>query len=87
MKSVIPLAMAAIFFSSEPLSETGYWLGYVMVDLILHGLTRPVRSANQELQNEKFLSAEGFEPGTMQMKSTMIYSKLWLPSPVVYHCP
>ena len=36
-----------------------------------HGLTRPVRSANQDLQNETFLSAVGFQPGTFRLRSEL----------------
>ena len=35
----------------------------------LHGLTWPVGSANRKLQNEKFLTTVGFEPGTFLLRS------------------
>ena len=55
------------YFSSEPLSKTG--LGAYHDWFHLHGITRPVRSANQQLQNEKFLPTAGFEPGTFHLRS------------------
>ena len=67
MKSYIQLEMAAIFSSSEPLSKTGY-LGVCRDLLHLHWLTRPVRCANRELQNEIFLPTVGFELGTFRLR-------------------
>ena len=49
------------FFVSQSLSKTGFWLGVCHGWFHLHGLTRPVRSANRDLQNEKFLPTVGFE--------------------------
>ena len=37
--------------------------------LHLYGLTRPVKSANRELQNEKFMPKVGFEPVTFRIRS------------------
>ena len=67
MKSYIQLEMAAIFFSSEPLSKTGYDLEVCHGWLHLHGLTRPVM--NWELQNETFLLTVGFEPWIFRLRS------------------
>ena len=50
MKSYIPLETAAIFFSCEPISKTGYWLGVSYGWFHLHRLTRASRSENWELQ-------------------------------------
>ena len=55
------------FFSYEPLSKVWYWLG-VWHGLYLLGITRPVRSANREIQNEKFLPSVGFEPDTFRLR-------------------
>ena len=49
MNSKISLGTAAIFFSSESLSKTGYCLGLCQRQFHLHGLTRHVRNANREL--------------------------------------
>ena len=70
MKSYIPLETAAIFFLANLDQKQGISSEYVMVDFInFHGLTRPVRSANRELQNEKFMTTVGFEPGTFRIGS------------------
>ena len=61
MKSYIPLETAAIFFSCEPISKTGYWLNVCYGWFHLHGLTQAARSENRELQNEKFLPIPGHE--------------------------
>ena len=66
MKSFIPLETAAIFFSSEPFSQTGYWLGVCHGLFHLHGFNWPMRSANRELQNENVLP-------------TRFARKIWLP--------
>ena len=50
------------YFSREPLSKTGYKLGVCHISFHLHMLTRTVRSAIRELQNEKFWSKVVFEP-------------------------
>ena len=45
-----------------------------MVEFICMGLLDPVRSANRELQNEKFLPTVGFEPGTFRLRSDLAKS-------------
>ena len=64
MKSYIPLEMAAIFFLANLFLKQDISSEYVMVDF-----TWPVRSANQKLQNEKFLPTVGFEPRTLRIRS------------------
>ena len=49
-------------FSSKALSKTGYWLGVCHGWFHLRGISWPVRSANRELKNDKFLPTVGFEP-------------------------
>ena len=49
------------FFSCEPISKTGYWLGVCYGWFHLHRLTRAARSENRALQNEKFLPIPGLE--------------------------
>ena len=61
MKSYIQLETAAVFFSCEPISKTGYRLGVYYGWFHLHGITRAARSENRELQNEKFLPIPGLE--------------------------
>ena len=61
MKNYIPLETAAIFFSCEPISKTGYWIDVCYGWFHLHGLTRAARSENRELQNEKFLPIPGLD--------------------------
>ena len=68
MKSYIQLETAPIFFPTN-LIKTGFQLGVCHDWLHLHGLTRPVRSANRKLQNEKFMPTMGFEPGTFRIRS------------------
>ena len=46
MNSYIQLQTAAIFFSIEPLSTTGYWLGVCHGWFHLQGLTGGVKNAN-----------------------------------------
>ena len=46
MNSYIQLQTAAIFFSIEPLSKTGYWLGVCHGWLHLQGLTGSVKNAS-----------------------------------------
>ena len=76
MKSYILLETAAIFFLANLFLKQGISLEYVMVDFIcIHGLTWPVRSANRELQNEKFLSTVEFEPGAFRLRSE--HAKRW----------
>ena len=69
MKSYIPLETAAILVIANHYLKQGISSEYVMVDFHLHALTGPIRSANQELQNEKFLATVGFEPGTFRLRS------------------
>ena len=59
----------SVKFKLAPLSKTGYWLGVCHGWFHLHGLTRPARSANRKLQNEKFLPIVGFEPATFRIRS------------------
>ena len=69
----IPLIRQS-YFSSEPLSKTGYWLQNVGVChcwFQLHALTRPMRSANREVQNLNFLPTVGFEPATFRFRSEL----------------
>ena len=55
MKCYKPLETAAMFFSCEPISKTGYRIGVCYGSFHLHGLTHAARSENGELQNKKFL--------------------------------
>ena len=48
MNSYIQLQTAAIFFSIEPLSKTGYWLGVCHGSFHLQGLTGGVKNASWE---------------------------------------
>ena len=48
-----------------------YGLYLPPLELHLHGLSRPVRSVNRELQNEKFLPTVGFEPGIFRLWSQL----------------
>ena len=69
----VPLETAAIFFvSSEPLSKTGHWLGVCYGWFHLHGLTRHVRNANRDSQNDKYLPTMGFEPGPSAKEATSL---------------
>ena len=61
MKSFIPLETVAIFYLANLFLKQGISSEYVMVDFILHGLTRAAMSENRELQNEKFLPIAGLE--------------------------
>ena len=47
MNSDILLHTAAIFFSIEPLSKTGYWLGVYHGCFHLQGLPKAVRNTNR----------------------------------------
>ena len=47
MNSDILLQTAAIFFSDELLSETGYWLGVCHGSFHLHGLPPAARSGSE----------------------------------------
>ena len=47
MNSDIPLQTAAIFFSDELLSETGYWLGVCHGWFHLHGIPLAARSRSE----------------------------------------
>ena len=47
MNSYIPLQTAAIFFSDDILSETGYWLGVCHGWFHLHGLPLAARSGSE----------------------------------------
>ena len=49
--------------------RTGFLLGVCHGWFHLRGLTRSVRNADRELQNEKFLPTVGFEPGTFRFRS------------------
>ena len=70
LNSYIPLETAQLyFFSSEPFSKTGYWLGICHGWFQLHGLTRASRSENQELQNKKLLPRGGLELTTLKSQS------------------
>ena len=59
IKSYIPLETAAKLDLKQGISSE---------NVHLHGLTRPVKSANRELQNEKFMPTVGFEPGTFRIR-------------------
>ena len=47
MNSEILLQTATIFFSIEPLSKTGYWVGVCHGGFHLHGLPRAARSGSE----------------------------------------
>ena len=85
MKSYIPLETAAIFFSGEPFSKTRYYLAVCHGWFHLHGLTRPVRNANRELQKGKFMPTVGFEPGTCRLQSERV--KRWAIGDDKYRSP
>ena len=60
----------AIFFSSEPFSETGYLLGVCHGWFHCNGLLELWGSwVERELQNEKFLPTVGFEPDVFRLGS------------------
>ena len=55
--------MAAIFFSIEPISETGYWLGVCHGYFICKSCMYLELIEARELQNEKLLPNVGFKSG------------------------
>ena len=59
MNSDKPLQTAAIFFSDELLSETGYWLGYVMVDFIYMGFLKLQGAEARFTKRKMILSHSG----------------------------
>ena len=72
MNSDIPLETVAIFFSSELMYKTGYWLGVCHGRFHLLGITPAMRSVNRELQNEKFLPTVGFKPVPSAYEANML---------------
>ena len=82
------------YFSCEPISKTGYWLGVCHGWFHLHGLTRATRSESRELQNEKFLPIPVLELTTLIFKSSvysirpanLIYKREWKTYQVEYRC-
>ena len=65
----MPLETAAIFFLANLYLKQGIDEVYVMVDFICMGLLDHMRSANRELQNEKFLHAVVVQLGTFRLRT------------------
>ena len=67
------------------LSETVHWLRVCHGCFHMHGLTRPVRNANRELQNKQFLPTLGFEPGSSAYEANALSVEVFylcLPMPL-----
>ena len=62
MKSYIPLEKAAIFFSCEPLSKPGYYLGVCHGRLYLRAYST-CNEREPKITKWKLLATVGFEPG------------------------
>ena len=71
-KSWIPLKRAAKFFFREPFLSKRYKLGVCHGWVHLHGLNRPARSANREIQNENSCPQRDSNPGTFAYEATSL---------------